>query len=41
MQIKNRVFIVTGASMGIGLSTAKALAERGTKAPCSLAAPTP
>src|SRR6185312_16605464 len=31
MQIKDRVFIVTGASMGIGLSTAKALAERGAK----------
>lgn len=32
MEIKDRVFIVTGASSGIGLSTAKALAERGAKA---------
>jgi short-subunit dehydrogenase len=31
MQIKDRVFIVTGASSGIGLSTAAALAERGAK----------
>ncbi|MBS1877290.1 MAG: SDR family oxidoreductase [Acidobacteria bacterium] len=31
MQIENRVFIVTGASSGIGLSTAVALAERGGK----------
>jgi short-subunit dehydrogenase len=31
MQIKDRVFIVTGASSGIGLSTAKALSERGGK----------
>jgi len=31
MQIKDRVFIVTGASSGIGLSTARALAERGAK----------
>ena len=31
MQIKDRVFIVTGASSGIGLSTAKALSERGAK----------
>jgi NADP-dependent 3-hydroxy acid dehydrogenase YdfG len=31
MQIKDRVFIVTGASSGIGLSTAEALSERGTK----------
>ena len=31
MQIKGRVFIVTGASSGIGLSTAEALAERGAK----------
>ncbi|MFZ0008900.1 MAG: SDR family oxidoreductase [Steroidobacteraceae bacterium] len=31
MQIKDRVFIVTGASSGIGLSTATALAERGGK----------
>ena len=31
MQIKDRVFIVTGASSGIGLSTARALAERGGK----------
>ena len=29
MQIKGRVFIVTGASSGIGLATAMALAERG------------
>jgi short-subunit dehydrogenase len=31
MQIKDRVFIVTGASSGIGLSTAIALAERGAR----------
>ncbi|MBV8827716.1 MAG: SDR family NAD(P)-dependent oxidoreductase [Acidobacteriaceae bacterium] len=31
MQIKDGVFIVTGASSGIGLSTAVALAERGAK----------
>jgi short-subunit dehydrogenase len=31
MQIKDRVFIVTGASSGIGLATAKALSERGAK----------
>jgi len=31
MQIKDRIFIVTGASSGIGLSTARALAERGAK----------
>src|SRR5215475_612464 len=31
MQIKDRVFIVTGASSGIGLSTAAALAGRGAK----------
>src|SRR5258707_11797258 len=31
MQIKDRVFIVTGASSGIGLSTATALSERGAK----------
>src|SRR5215471_14493819 len=31
MQIKDRVFIVTGASSGIGLSTASALSERGAK----------
>jgi short-subunit dehydrogenase len=31
MQIKDRVFIVTGASSGIGLSTAIALSERGAK----------
>ena len=31
MQIKDRVFIVTGASSGIGLATAIALAERGAK----------
>lgn len=29
MQIKDRVFIVTGASMGIGLATATALSDRG------------
>ncbi len=31
MRIKDNVFIVTGASSGIGLSTATALAERGAK----------
>jgi len=31
MQIKDRVFIVTGASSGIGLATATALSERGAK----------
>jgi NADP-dependent 3-hydroxy acid dehydrogenase YdfG len=31
VQIKDRVFIVTGASSGIGLSTAIALSERGAK----------
>ena len=31
MEIKDRVFIVTGASSGIGLATAKILAERGGK----------
>jgi short-subunit dehydrogenase len=31
MQIKDRVFIVTGASSGIGLSTAEALSDRGAK----------
>jgi short-subunit dehydrogenase len=31
MQIQDRVFIVTGASSGIGLSTAIALSERGGK----------
>ena len=31
MQIKDHVFLVTGASSGIGLSTAVALAERGAK----------
>ncbi len=31
MQIKDRVFIVTGASSGIGLSTATALSDRGAK----------
>jgi NAD(P)-dependent dehydrogenase (short-subunit alcohol dehydrogenase family) len=31
MQIKDRVFIVTGASSGIGFSTAIALADRGAK----------
>jgi short-subunit dehydrogenase len=31
MQIKDHVFIVTGASSGIGLSTATALSERGAR----------
>lgn len=31
MQIQDRVFIVTGASMGIGLATAQALAAKGAK----------
>jgi len=31
MEIKDRVFIVTGASSGIGLSTAIALSDRGGK----------
>jgi short-subunit dehydrogenase len=31
VQIEDRVFIVTGASSGIGLSTAKALSARGAK----------
>jgi short-subunit dehydrogenase len=31
MQIKDHIFIVTGASSGIGLSTAKMLTERGAK----------
>jgi NAD(P)-dependent dehydrogenase (short-subunit alcohol dehydrogenase family) len=31
MEIKGRVFIVTGASSGIGLSTAIALSDRGAK----------
>jgi NAD(P)-dependent dehydrogenase (short-subunit alcohol dehydrogenase family) len=31
MQINDRVFVVTGASSGIGLSTAVALADRGAK----------
>ena len=31
MQIKDRVFIVTGASSGIGLATAIALSDRGAK----------
>jgi len=31
MQIKDRVFIVTGASSGIGLATAIALSERGAQ----------
>src|ERR1700747_1390489 len=31
MQIKDRVFIVTGASSGIGLATSIALSERGAK----------
>lgn len=32
MQIEDRVFIVTGASSGIGLATAIALSDRGAKA---------
>jgi NADP-dependent 3-hydroxy acid dehydrogenase YdfG len=31
MQIKDRVFIVTGASSGIGLATAVALSDRGAR----------
>lgn len=31
MQIKDQIFIVTGASSGIGLSTAMALSDRGAK----------
>jgi NADP-dependent 3-hydroxy acid dehydrogenase YdfG len=31
MQIKDHVFIVTGASTGIGLATAIALSDRGAK----------
>ena len=31
MEIKNRIFVVTGASSGIGLSTAKMLSDRGGK----------
>ena len=31
MKIKDHVFIVTGASSGIGLSTAEALAQKGAK----------
>ncbi|MGA8102352.1 MAG: SDR family NAD(P)-dependent oxidoreductase [Candidatus Acidiferrales bacterium] len=31
MEIKERVFMVTGASSGIGLSTAIALSDRGAK----------
>jgi short-subunit dehydrogenase len=31
MQIKDRVFVVTGASSGIGLATAKAIHEKGGK----------
>src|SRR5215470_11771836 len=31
MQVKDRVFIVTGASSGIGLATATALSDRGAK----------
>ena len=31
MRIEDRVFIVTGASSGIGLSTAVALADRGAR----------
>ena len=33
MQIKDRVFIVTGASSGIGLATAVALSGRGAGRP--------
>jgi hypothetical protein len=39
MKIKDRVFIVTGASSGIGMSTAIALSGRGAKVAFSLAAP--
>ena len=31
MNIENHVFIVTGASSGIGLATAEALAAKGAK----------
>ncbi|HEY2461042.1 MAG TPA: SDR family NAD(P)-dependent oxidoreductase, partial [Candidatus Acidoferrum sp.] len=31
MKIKDHVFIVTGASSGIGLATAMALSDRGAK----------
>ena len=31
MEIKDRVFMVTGASSGIGLATATALSEQGAK----------
>ena len=31
MEIKNKIAIVTGASSGIGLSTAKLLSEKGAK----------
>jgi NADP-dependent 3-hydroxy acid dehydrogenase YdfG len=31
MEIKDRVFIVTGASSGIGLATAITLSDRGAK----------
>jgi NADP-dependent 3-hydroxy acid dehydrogenase YdfG len=31
MEIEDRVFIVTGASSGIGLATATALSDRGAK----------
>jgi len=31
MEIKDHVFIVTGASSGIGLATAMALSDRGAK----------
>jgi NAD(P)-dependent dehydrogenase (short-subunit alcohol dehydrogenase family) len=31
MQVKDRVFIVTGASSGIGLATAIALSDRGAR----------
>jgi NAD(P)-dependent dehydrogenase (short-subunit alcohol dehydrogenase family) len=41
MQIEDRVFIVTGASSGIGLATATALSGRGAKVACLRAAPMP
>ena len=39
MQIKDRVFIVTGASSGIGLSMRLLFPSGARKSPCSLAAP--